>query len=301
MSRPTLTVIILTYNEEVNLPYALDSVCGWADSVLVLDSGSTDNTVGIARDRGCRVEFHRFENFGDQRNAALALAGSLTEWIFFLDADEVIPGAVKLEIDVTLAGNPEFAGYYLKRRLIWRGRWISHGYYPVWILRLARANRVRCEARTVNEHLQVEGTTGKLQSDFVHNDRRGIGDWVAKHNNYASKEAEEAAKQTSTPEEMEGKLSGSQPERSRWLRTRVWNRLPPIARPFAYFGYRYVLRGGFLDGAAGLTFHFMHGLWYPMLIDLKYLELKARQTEAAGVQRTIAREVSTPAPRTDIG
>jgi hypothetical protein len=109
----------------------------------------------------------------------------------------------------------------------------------------------------------------------MHEDHNGLGRWIEKHNAYAAREAEElldGAPGTRIP----GNPFGTQTERTRWLRERVWNRLPPVARPFAYFGYRYVVRGGALDGKAGFTYHFLHGLWFPMLIDLKYLELRRR-------------------------
>jgi glycosyltransferase involved in cell wall biosynthesis len=286
-ARQRLTVIILTKDEGPNLPFALDSVCGWADEVLVCDSGSKDGTIEIAHAYQCRVVSHPFETYGKQRNAAIELARGSSDWILFLDADEMIPDALKVEIDHALRADSDVDGYYLKFRLMWQGTWVRRGYYPNWILRLARTSAVSCEDRSVNERLQVGGRTSRLQSDFIHEDRKGIAEWVAKHNRYAAREAEEAAKSTFPPEQMEGRLFGAPPERSRWLRIHIWNRLPLIARPFVYFAYRYLIRGGFLDGSAGLTYHFMHGLWYPMLIDLKYLELRARRAKSPSSQRIV--------------
>ena len=281
MTKPRLAVIILTYNEAANLPYALDSVCGWADDVLVVDSGSEDGTIDIAKSYACTTVFHPFEDYGKQRNAAIDLVRDSVDWILFLDADETVPTELKLEIDQALSSMPDINGYYIRFRLIWQGAWVRRGYYPNWILRLVRSRAVHCEDRTVNERLAVDGRTSRLRCDFIHHDRKGIAAWVAKHNLYAIREAEEAAKSASREREMAGKLFGAPPERSRWLRVRVWNRLPPIGRPFVYFAYRYFIRGGFLDGVPGLTYHFMHGLWYPMLIDLKYLELCDLRTVAA--------------------
>jgi glycosyltransferase involved in cell wall biosynthesis len=268
---PDVTIVILTFNEEQNLPHALDSICGWAQQVCVFDSFSTDRTVAIARERGCIVRQHRFEDFGKQRNAALDELPISTEWVFFLDADEWLPQDFKDELATFIAANPRENGFYCKRRLLWMGAWIRHGYYPTWILRLFRRGRGRCEERSVNEHLIVEGTTGFMSSDFMHEDRNGLGRWVDKHNAYATREA---ALIGANSEPGETSPFGTQAARKRWMRERVWNRLPPVARPFAYFGYRYLLRGGFLDGTAGLTYHFLQGLWFPLLIDLKYLELR---------------------------
>jgi glycosyltransferase involved in cell wall biosynthesis len=275
-----LAVIILTYNEESNLPQALRSVCGWAEQVIVLDSFSTDRTVEIAEGFGCEVYRHPFEDYAKQRNHALTLP-IRHEWLFFLDADEWLPGDLKAEIASLIASRPAQNGFYVKMRFIWMARWIRRGYYPSWILRLVRCGQVRCEDRPVNEHLIVDGVTGRLQNDFVHEDRKGIGDWVAKHNAYAAREARELLRQrTAEYRELDGRLFGSPPQRNRWIRQRIWERMPPLLRPFLYFLYRYVVRLGFLDGRAGLVYHTLHGLWYPLLISCKYLELIASRSSA---------------------
>lgn len=279
---PDLSVIILTYNEEPNIAQAIESVSGWAQEIFVVDSFSTDRTVEIARRYSCTVIQHAFENYAKQRNFALRSLPLRTEWIFFLDADEWVPEPLKNEIRDLLSGNPGENGFFVKRRLIWMGRWIRRGYYPTWILRLARRHKVRCEDRPVNEHLIVEGPVGYLRNDFIHEDRKGITAWIAKHNAYATAEAKELLRRSQgRSTEIPARLSGSPAERKRWIRRHVWERLPPLIRPFLYFGYRYFLRGGFLDGKAGFTYHFLHALWYPMLIDVKCLELLAQQQKGS--------------------
>lgn len=271
--RTDVAVIILTYNEEKNLSHALESVCGWAKEVFVFDSFSTDATLEVARRLSCNVVQHRFENFGRQRNAALDTLPITAEWILFLDADEWLTEDLKREIDATVARHPEENGFYIKRRLLWEGAWIKRGYYPTWILRLFRRGEGRCEERAVNEHIVVDGKTGRLNADFMHEDHNGLARWVEKHNGYAEREAEALFTDTT---ELQLSPFGAQAERKRWLKVRVWNRLPPLVRPVIYFGYRYFLRGGVLDGSAGFTYHFMQGLWLQMLIDMKYLETKRR-------------------------
>jgi glycosyltransferase involved in cell wall biosynthesis len=228
MSAP-LTVIILTYNEELNLPQALRSVCGWAQQVIVLDSFSTDRTVQIAREFGAEVYQHRFEDYAKQRNHALTLP-IRSEWILFLDADEWVPPELQREIAAVIDRNPPEDGFYIKRRFIWMGRWIRRGYYPTWILRLARRGRVRCEERQVNEHLIVDGAVGYLQHDFIHEDRKDLADWIAKHVRYARREADELIKRELrvAQEEIDARLFGTQAQRKRWLRRHVWERLPPF-------------------------------------------------------------------------
>lgn len=273
---PTVAVIILTYNEEKNIAQALDSVSDWANEIFILDSFSTDRTLEIAHTYGCQVVQNKFENYAKQRNHALDHLPIRSEWVLFLDADEWLPTAIKHEISKRLASLPVENGFSLNRRLIWMGRWIRRGYYPSWILRLFRRGKGRCEARAVNEHMIVEGVTGQLRQDFVHEDRKGVTDWIAKHNGYAALEALEFLNTHSAPgfQEMDARFFGTQAERKRWLRHKVWNRLPPLVRPFIYFFYRYVLAGGFLDGKEAFIYHFLHALWYPMLIDVKYLELR---------------------------
>jgi glycosyltransferase involved in cell wall biosynthesis len=268
-----VSVVILTFNEERNLPHALASVTGWAGRIFVFDSYSTDRTIEIARAAGCSVLQHRFENFGRQRNAALDELPLDTEWVLFLDADERLTDEFKFEVARVLAARPAADGFYCKRKLLWMGRWIRRGYYPVWILRLFRRGKARCEDRSVNEHLIVDGAVDFIDADFLHEDRNGLGRWVEKHNGYATREAVELL-EGDRGGEIEANPFGTQAERKRWLRKRVWDRLPPLVRPFGYFGYRYFARGGFLDGRAGLAYHVMQGLWFPLLIDLKYLEMK---------------------------
>jgi glycosyltransferase involved in cell wall biosynthesis len=277
----TVAVVILTYNEEANIAQALDSVASWANEIFMLDSLSTDHTLEIARQYGCHIAQNKFESYAKQRNYALDQLPIHTEWVVFLDADEWLPDAVKREISKLIAGSPEENGFYMNRRLIWMGRWIRRGYYPSWILRLFRHGKGRCEDRAVNEHLIVEGKTGKLRNDFMHEDRKGVTEWIAKHNGYATWEAQEIFNSRTVQEyrEIDVRLFGTQAERKRWLRYKVWNRLPPLLRPFFYFVYRYVLQGGFLDGREAFIFHFLQALWYPMLIDVKYLELLAKREQ----------------------
>ena len=282
-----VAVIVLTYNEEINIAQALDSVAGWAREIFILDSFSTDRTLDIARAYGCHITQHKFENYARQRNHALDALPIRSEWVLFLDADEWLPDPLKQEISTTLAGTPAVDGFYLNRRLIWMGRWIRRGYYPSWILRLFRRGKGRCEDRQVNEHLIVEGPTAQLREDFMHEDRKGVSDWIEKHNRYAILEAQTllAVNPAKEHQEIDARWSGTQAQRKRWLRHRVWNRMPPLIRPFFYFLYRYIVKGGFLDGREAFIFHFLQALWFPMLIDIKYLELRSGVSKGTDAER----------------
>jgi glycosyltransferase involved in cell wall biosynthesis len=270
-----LSVVILTYNEEVNIGVTLDSVIHWADHVLILDSESTDRTVEIAREKGAEVYFRKFDNYAAQRNFAIRELPLKTEWMLFLDADEQLTEELKKEIADMLRNPVSKNGFYMKRRVYFLDKWIRFGgYYPTWLLRLFRKDHAVVD-REMNEHVVVDGSVGFLKYDFIDNNRKGISDWIAKHNRYSTFEALELLKYKENREDKLSRFWGSQAERKRWIRYRIWNPLmPPLIRPFIYFFYRYFLRLGFLDGIRGFIFHFLHGLWYILLIDIKYLEMK---------------------------
>lgn len=272
-----VAVVILTYNEEKNIAQALQSIIVWATQVFVVDSYSTDGTCGIARQFACTVVQHEFTGYPQQRNWALAQLPITTEWVFFLDADEWMTNELQEEITQLLAAVPQENGFYIKRRFIWMGRWIKHGYYPTWILRLFRYGKGRCEERSINEHFMVEGKVGHLYHDFIHEDHRELDEWLYKHIRYAAKEAEELFKTTSATSYVAERLFGCQAERKRWIRSHLWNKFPPLLRPFGYFFYRFFLRGGFLDGKEAFIYHFLQGLWFPLLIDIKYIEMKKQK------------------------
>ena len=271
-----VSVIILTYNEEANIAYAIESVRDLASDVFVLDSFSSDRTLEIAGGYGAFIAKSKFENYAKQRNFALDNFPINSEWVFFLDADEWLSSELKEEIRALILTTPNENGFYIKRRLVWMGQWIRRGYYPSWQLRLFRYGHGRCEDRTVNEHFLVNGETGYLQNYFTDENRKGVADWIAKHNNYSSREAHELFNLRSSSEFKEIDISffGSQAQRRRWLRYKIWNNMPPLIRPFFYFFYRYVLLGGFMDGRQAFIFHFLQALWYPLLIDIKYIETK---------------------------
>lgn len=271
-----ITVITLTYNEEKNLPFLLHSVSDWADDIVVVDSFSVDSTPQIAINSNCRLYQNKFINFSAQRNFALSNIEINTEWILFLDADEWLGDEIKSEISEKINSNPPENGFYLKRRLIWMGTWIKRGYFPSLQLRLFRNGFGRCEDRVINEHFLIQGSVGVLESYFTDENRNGIFAWTHKHNQYSTAEALELtlATDSTSPTQVLCSFWGSQAERRRWLRYKIWNKLPPLFRPFLYFFYRFILRGGFLDGRIAFIFHVLQAFWYPFLIDVKFIEAK---------------------------
>lgn len=285
-----VTAIVLTLNEEENLGACLESVAGWARDVLVVDSGSTDRTTEVAHRYGARVVTHPFETHARQWKWAFASLPKSTEWILALDADQRVTPPLRDEIAKVVAregdarGRPP-AGCYLKRKQIFRGRWIKHGgYYPKYLLKLFRRSEVWVdESDLVDHHFRVRGEVLKLAGDLIEENRNeaDISVWVAKHNRYAMLQAREEfeAAHGMRRRDVGRSLLGSPDERVEWLKS-IWVRLPLYVRPCLYFLYRYVFRLGFLDGKEGFVFHVLQAFWYRLLVDVNLDDL--RQAATAG-------------------
>jgi glycosyltransferase involved in cell wall biosynthesis len=270
--------VILTRDEELHISRCLESVAGLAAERFIVDSGSEDATCAVARQHGAAVFVHPFENQAAQFNWALDNLPIESEWVLRLDADEYLLPELQDEIRAVLpALPPDVSGLLMKRRVVFQGRWIRHGgYYPTWLLRLFRQGHARAELLEMDEHLRLtRGRTASLAHDFVDDNRKGLAFWTAKHERFAAREAGvllRLAAASSEGSESEGALFGAQPERRRWLKRNLYLRAPLFLRAFLYFGYRYWLRLGFLDGRAGLVFHVLQGFWYRFYVDAKLWE-----------------------------
>jgi len=271
--------IILTYNEERHLKRCIESLRDLVTQVLVVDCFSSDRTVEIARGHGARVIQNAWVNHAYQFNWALNHLDADTEWVFRLDADEVVTPLLAAEIKSRLQKiDPEIDGFYCGRRMIFQGRLISHGgISPVRVLRLFRHGRGQCENRWMDEHIKVAGPTLDLQGDIIDDNLNSLSWWTEKHNKYASREAVDLLnlEYSFMPHDSVAQLrGGSQSGFKRWLKERVYARLPGGFRALVYFFYRYVIRLGFLDGQTGTAFHFLQGFWYRYLVDAKVAEVR---------------------------
>ncbi len=274
-TKQSLSVIILTFNEEANLAAALDSVKGWAAEVFVVDSFSTDRTVEIALEYaadGVRIVQHRFKNYSDQWNWALSHLPVTSEWTLKLDADERVTPEFKDEVNELIRSAPlDLEGILFRRHLVFMGKPLRFGgTLDNHDLRLWRTGRAVFEQRSVNEHAQVEGRRATLKSYVEHHDNKSIADWIDKHNRYSSLEAINLIQGNLTGG-IKPRFFGYPAERRMWLR-KWYYRVP--GRPLIYFLYRYVLRLGLLDGVAGFRFAFLHASFL-YWIDLKRAEYRA--------------------------
>jgi glycosyltransferase involved in cell wall biosynthesis len=287
----SLSVVILTFNEEKNLPACLASVADVTREVFVVDSGSSDSTAAIAERHGARLATHPFAGHAAQWNWAFANLPIATEWILALDADHRVTPELASELRSLLDGHgpsAEVAGYYVKRRQVFRGRWIRHGgYYPKYLLKLVRRGRVVSdETERLDFRLYVDGRTERLGHDLVEDNRNeaDIGFFLAKHLRFASLQAQEEMERSGASSyRITPRFFGTPDQRTLYLKS-FWYRLPLYLRPFLYFFYRYVLRLGFLDGKEGFLFHFLQGFWYRLVVDVKIDELRRAAKEARALE-----------------
>ncbi len=253
-----LTTIILTKDEKVHSERCLKNVSGLTSEVFIVDSGSSDKTVEIAEKYGAKVFKHEFENQAQQFNWALDNLPITGEWVLRLDADEYLTEELKKEIEGVLKTNSTVDGFYIKRKVIFMGRWIRHGgFYPTRLLRLFRKGKGRCQEKEMDEHILVSGQTAELEYDIVDENKKGIGFFIEKHNKYAQREARDI-------------LSGVTQKESK----QAYLQWPKFLRAFVYFFYRYFILLGFLDGIEGFIFHVLQGFWYRFLVDVKLYELE---------------------------
>jgi glycosyltransferase involved in cell wall biosynthesis len=239
--RKTLSVAIITLNEEENLERTLRSI-GCADEIVVVDSGSTDLTAEIATAAGARFYTEEWKGFAAQKNSAIDKCSS--DWILSLDADESLTEELNAEIRQLLQSEPPCDGYALPRRNLFLGRWIRFGgFYPDRKLRLFRRGTAEFENRLVHETLHLVGQRGRLNADLVHHAYPTLESYIAHMDRYSSLAAQQAAGRGKTCSSL-GSFT-----------------LDIVANPLATFFYNYLFRLGFLDGREGFLLHWYHSVY----------------------------------------
>lgn len=274
-ARAPFAVLMLTFNEELNLPKALASVGGRAP-VIIVDSESTDRTAEIAREHGAEFIVHPFADYASQRNFALAQVAERFRWIFFLDADEEFDAALWDEVQRTIAEDAVDGAYVrLDARVL--GHRLTHGeFWRSMVLRLMRPEQARF-GRNINERVDDAQMRVKvLETRLIHRDARGVAHWFTKHVGYARKEAMAYLDGVDRNNGLRG--FGLRTKAARMIGIRwVYSRMPLFLRPFLNNFRAVVAQAAWRDGLPGLMWSGMHTLWYPMLIDLLIYEEKLRR------------------------
>jgi glycosyltransferase involved in cell wall biosynthesis len=271
-----ISTIILTLNEEQDLPGCLASI-PWCDDIHILDSGSTDRTIDIARAHSVMVHQRPFDTFCNQRNASLALPFR-HPWVLVLDADERPTPALSAEMQQAVATAPGSVGAFRIRRrdFLW-GRWLKHAQMTPFYTRLLRCGRARY-TRAVNEVITVDGTIGQLNAPLDHLAfSKGLTHWVAKHNDYSTREAQLLLTGDATrPASLRNALFAPTFSERRVAQKALYYKLP--LRPIIKWVWLMFIRGAVLDGHAGLTYATLMS-YYEYLIELKYQEALQQQKE----------------------
>lgn len=258
-----LSVCVITFNEEANIARTLDSAKAIADEMIVVDSGSTDKTVELARARGAKVFIEEWRGFSKQKNAAMAKASG--DWILSLDADEEVSPELAASIQTLLKSAkaaPECDAYMMGRKNLYLNRWLKRsGYYPDRKLRLVRRGMGGFEDRAVHESMHSTGKIGRLEGDLIHHAYSTLESFIEHANRYSS-------------------LGGEMEARDRKVGFSVAN---IVLRPLMAFIYRYFFRLGFLDGREGLLVHLNHAAY----VSWKYAKAweyskKSRDNKADG-------------------
>lgn len=223
---PSLSVIIITKNEAANIRACLESVA-WADEIVVVDSGSTDDTVAISQELGAQAYVHDWPGFGVQKNRALGYASK--DWVLSLDADERVTPELRAEIETILHAEPASDAYLVPRLSNYCGRFMHHsGWYPDLLPRLFKRGKAYFSDDLVHERLIVEGTLGELHGMLLHYSFDDLEEVLRKVNQYSTAGAQQMQRRGRT-----ASLAGA------------------VLRGLWSFVRTYVLRGGFLDGDEG--------------------------------------------------
>ncbi|MGR8980873.1 MAG: glycosyltransferase family 2 protein [Gammaproteobacteria bacterium] len=286
----------MTYNEELHIERCIKSLLPIVKQVFIVDSLSTDQTVEIAESLGAKVYQNTFVNQAVQFQWGLDHCPIETGWVMRMDADEYLEQPLIDEIIRRFPDLPdEVSGIALKRKHRFLGRWIRHGdRYPLILLRIWRTGQAHIEQRWMDEHIVLDsGKTLVFEENFVDDNLNNVEWFIEKHNRYASREMLDILNKKyrlfADDDSISESENDGQAKLKRFVKEKLYNRLPIFVRPTLYFIYRYFIRLGFLDGKEGFAYHFMQGFWYRCLVDLKCLEAERVLVGAESRKEKIAR------------
>ncbi len=272
-----VTVIILTKNEELNIANCIRSIGEFAQRIVVVDSGSTDNTCEIAMKLGADVFVHAFENYAKQFNWALDNLDIKTKWTFRLDADECLTPILCDELSRLMLEHDQDSvnGITMEAWLIFLGKKLKHGCPNKRKIMLFKTGLARIEDRKMDEHtILLEGTAVSCKNRFIHHDFKSIDHWIKKLNWYATREMQDYFDFINGEASNDSLMNDDKIKKTRKKKFGFYYRLPMFFRCLALFIYNYIFRLGFLDGKEGFIYNYMYHMWYRTLVDSKILEQK---------------------------
>ena len=269
-----ITAIILTKNEEINIERCIDSIKNVVKRIVVVDSGSTDDTIKIAKRMGAEIYKNGFVDYATQFNWALDNINIKTQWVYRIDADEAITPELAKELSnkVEIHSEDDVNGMVMKFRIFFMGKFLRYGgVYPFYNLTVFKYGKARYEERKMGEHVVLsEGKTIELDNDRLHYDYKDLSIWIAKHNWYSTRETRDYF-DTLDNSQIETSLYG-EAEKAKKLRDNIYYKLPLFFRAHLYYIYRYYFKLGFLDGKEGKMYAFLQAYWYRFLVDTKIYE-----------------------------
>ena len=281
----SITAVILTFNESIHLQRCIESIFPLTKNIVVVDSFSTDDTVDIARRTGATILQRAWQNnHSVQFNWALSQLPASTEWVFRIDADEILTTALIDEIKQTLLTiNSSIVGLQCIRKMVFQGSLLKYGGMGgTRTLRLFRFGHGRSESRWMDEHIKLNGQSLNLSGAIIDNNLQSLEWWRAKHENYAKREAVDLLNlkyHFSASDSVASQAVVSQLSLKRKIKEKIYARLPKGLRSMAYFMYRYILLGGCLDDANGRSFHRLQGYWYRNLADRNVAQVERYKQE----------------------
>ena len=281
-----ITAIILTLNEEKNIRECIGSIQNLVKRIVVVDSFSTDKTVEIAKELGAEVLQHEFINQAQQFIYATDTLDIQTKWILRLDADERFTQETAAELEELTAkhADDDVNGIVVRFEVSFMGKPLRHGgIYPIKVLRIFKTGKAHMEVRSMDEHIVVnEGRSIEMKNDCLHRDFKSLYAWVERHNKYSNHEMLDYLNRENTQEGVA--LHGSA-KFKRFVKFKIYYKLPMGFRAHLYYWYRYYFKLGFLDGKEGKIFAFLQAYWYRFLVDAKIYEqkklLKLQQAQTA--------------------
>ena len=276
-----ITAIILTLNEEKNLEKCIRSIQSIVKRIVVVDSFSMDRTVEIAKELGAEVIQHKFVNQAQQFIYALNVLNIDTQWVFRIDADERLTekSAAEIEYLINRHKQDDINGIVVRFEVNFMGKSLRHGgIYPFKKMVVFKYGKAHMENRNMDEHIVLdEGKSIEMKNDSLHQDFKTLYDWIDKHNKYSNREVLDYFDR----EKSKNNISLNHGARfKRFLKFKIYYKLPMGMRSHLYYVYRYYFKLGFLDGKEGKIFAFLQAYWYRFLVDAKIHEKRINDKKA---------------------